>query len=808
MAVSNSINVVISGTAKSLQAAAKAAQSSIQGLRDSVKNSGIGKVLSTIGSGAVTAFKKVGTAALGAATAVTGAVAGIIAKGGWDRAMSIEQASFKLQGLGHDADSVSSIMDDALKSVKGTAYGLGDAATVAASAVAAGVKPGEDLERTLKLVGDAAAISGREYTEMGSIFNKVAAAGKLTGEEINQLTDSGIPILSLLADQMHVSADEVRDLVSAGKVGFPEFQAAIEAGMGGAALTMGQTFSGALANTKAALSRLGVNIMQPLLDGLTPALGQIISIVDDIAAGTTDEIDKKTDELGNMLSSTLTNFIDSLAPVLERIIPVVISLLGTIAKMLPGLIQKLLPVIATAFTQIVVGIVNLIPSLVDAIVAAVPLIVDAGVQLLNGLIEAMPIVIPALLNGIIQIVIALATALTEPSTLSTILQAALTLLLEIVKAIPQMITALIDALPAIIENIITFLTDPATIGMIFEAAVQLFFALVTAVPQILGSLVGALGSIFESAWNAITGIFSGAGEWFGNIFQGAWDGIKNIFSAVGGFFSGIWNTITSIFSVVKDWFRNMFQGAVDNIKNVFSVIGGFFSNIWNGIKNVFSGTINFFKNIFQGAWNAITGIFSNLANFFGNIFSNAWNAVKNVFSTGGRIFAGIVEGIGNLFRNIVNAIIGGINKVVAIPFNAINGFLDTLRGINILGITPFGWIGSIGVPQIPTLATGGIIPGSNYSGDRVLARVNSGEMVMNGSQQQMLWDAIQNGEFGGGSSTNVTVNIGERAVVVESAGGGDDIDTDAVAVKMAKSIKKVLENQGLPVDIKYAGVLR
>lgn len=136
-------------------------------------------------------------------------------------------------------------------------------------------------------------------------------------------------------------------------------------------------------------------------------------------------------------------------------------------------------------------------------------------------------------------------------------------------------------------------------------------------------------------------------------------------------------------------------------QNVFGAIGDFVGGVWNGIM---SGA--------QSVWNFITGIFGNLANFFGSIFGAAWEAVKNVFSTGGRIFMGIVDGIVNAFKAIVNTIIKGINFVVAIPFNAINGFLSFLRGINILGFQPFTWVQNIGVPQIPYLAEGGYASGT------------------------------------------------------------------------------------------------
>jgi len=98
---------------------------------------------------------------------VANAISDVILKPGFDRAMNIEQAQFKLKGLGHDAESVDAIMKNALASVKGTAYGLDEAGTVAASAVAAGIQPGEDLEKTLKLVADASAIAGTDMDEMG-----------------------------------------------------------------------------------------------------------------------------------------------------------------------------------------------------------------------------------------------------------------------------------------------------------------------------------------------------------------------------------------------------------------------------------------------------------------------------------------------------------------------------------------------------------------------------------------------------------------------------------------------------------------
>ncbi len=56
--------------------------------------------------------------------------------------------------------------------------------------------------------------------------------------------------------------------------------------------------------------------------------------------------------------------------------------------------------------------------------------------------------------------------------------------------------------------------------------------------------------------------------------------------------------------------------------------------------------------------------------------------------------------------------------------------------------------------QQPAFAGGGIMGGNSYSGDRNIARVNSGEMFVNTQQQAGLWDFIKNGSQGSGSGGN------------------------------------------------------
>ena len=75
---------------------------------------------------------------IGVGQAGIAAVAGMAIQGGIDRALNIDNARKKLAGFGHDAQDIESIMDSATQSVRGTAFGLGDAATAAATLSASG----------------------------------------------------------------------------------------------------------------------------------------------------------------------------------------------------------------------------------------------------------------------------------------------------------------------------------------------------------------------------------------------------------------------------------------------------------------------------------------------------------------------------------------------------------------------------------------------------------------------------------------------------------------------------------------------
>ena len=79
-------------------------------------------------------------------------------------------------------------------------------------------------------------------------------------------------------------------------------------------------------------------------------------------------------------------------------------------------------------------------------------------------------------------------------------------------------------------------------------------------------------------------------------------------------------------------------------------------------------------------------------------------------------------------------------------------------------------------PKAPSFESGGIVPGTSWSGDNVQANVNSGEMVLTRGQQARLWNMLGGG---GSSGTKVSINnyLGRNArIQTQSNKNGLTID--------------------------------
>lgn len=375
-------------------------------------------------------------------------------------------------------------------------------------------------------------------------------------------------------------------------------------------------------------------------------------------------------------------------------------------------------------TEIIQGIANIIN---DLTVAILNLVSSTGFQsFLDGILSAFSGIVQFMepvISGFIQmseVIIEIAM-----STIGDLL----TLIGNALQGIGQneMAVNILKAIGEVIAIVVAGIIAWNTVQMVLNGLMGLFTILTSPITLIILGIVAAITAIILviQNWGIIL-------EWLGNI----------------------WNAIVDfIVGVVTKWIE--FQKAkFESLKNivitVFTAVKNFIVNVWNGIvntiANVWNTIVTKVKEGVSGAWNAITSVFGNIGNWFRDKFSQAWQAVKNVFSSGGRIFDGIREGILSGLKSIVNAIIDGINKVIAIPFNGLNTALRTIKNVNIMGLSPFGWISTISVPQIPRLAKGGVLTeattvlAGEYSGAKTNPEIVTPQNIMRDTFEDVLSD--------------------------------------------------------------------
>lgn len=228
---------------------------------------------------------------MGKLTGAIQSVTGSIVSGGIKRAMNIENAHFQLQGLINDETEVQAIMQDAMDSVDGTAYAYDEAAKAASMFAATGLTSGKEMQNALKAIAGVSATTNAEYSDMSRIFTTVAGQGRVMADQLNQLavrgmngaaalskyfnnvnhgtveaTDSVKDAIKEITKGMDVTEADIREFVHDSKISFEMFSEAMATTFGDHAKDANQTFTGALANIRAALARTGAMFITPLIN--------------------------------------------------------------------------------------------------------------------------------------------------------------------------------------------------------------------------------------------------------------------------------------------------------------------------------------------------------------------------------------------------------------------------------------------------------------------------------------------------------------------------------------------------------------
>lgn len=567
------------------------------------------------------AFGKIGKVGLGAIGTIAGGITALAAKGGFQRALNIENAQAKLKGLGHDSKSIAEIMNNALASVKGTAFGLGDAATVAATLSAAGIKSGDQMTNVLKTVADTAQISGRSLTDIGTIFSSVAARGKLQGDDMLQLMSSGVPVLQLLAKHLGKTSEEVSDMVSKGKIDFQTFADSMQEGLGGAALAAGDTFSGALANVKAALSRLGEGPGKLALESLRKTFNAAIPAVDALSSQLTPFVEQ--------LNGKLTPYVDRAVKLIEQFSQGLQDGSITVQDIVGSLGQ-----LAGAFALFagVGGNVDKITNVFDTLGNMVGPKVQTGLGKIGSLFGSF--FSPGNFMkymGIAGIIAALVAGLgmLDQSMQGQLFAMIGQLSAQLPTLLQQLNMQITASLPAMLAQGAAILT--ALMNAISTNAPQLMTTAVLIVTTLVNGLASQLPTLLPAALNMIMALVNGLASNAGQLLN---SGMQLLL----GLAQGLMNALPQLIAQAPTIIGNLVQSIAANLPQILQTGVKILVTLANGLASAIPQLIGKIPAIVRSIWNGFTSV--------------NWGEV------GMNIITGIASGVTSAAGKLVDAAVG------------------------------------------------------------------------------------------------------------------------------------------------------
>ncbi len=143
------------------------------------------------------------------------------------QAGNYEQSLIAFTTMLGSQERATTMLNDLAQMAKKTPFELRGIEENAKQLLAMGIEA-DKLVPTLKAVGDVSAGLSVDMGRLAYNYGQVKAQGQLTGVELRDFARAGVPLIAELAKNLNVTESEIKEMVSAGKIGFADVEMAFQ----------------------------------------------------------------------------------------------------------------------------------------------------------------------------------------------------------------------------------------------------------------------------------------------------------------------------------------------------------------------------------------------------------------------------------------------------------------------------------------------------------------------------------------------------------------------------------------------------
>lgn len=577
-----------------------------------------------------------------------------IKTGGWSRAMNIDNAQFSLEGLGIEWNAVNK---DLQYAVNQTAYGLDAAATAASSLAASGVEIKSSLKNltannvdecaekfkgmsaaaliadgeldqmgvALRAISGVASQTNSQYSDIANVFTRIAGQGRVMGEDLNSLASRGMNAAATLGEALGKTESEVREMVSDGQISFEMFSEAMYDAFADHAIEANNTFTGSLANMKAALSKIGADFYQPLLDEL-PALFNSIRVNINAIRSAIQPFIEFVNQVLKVAIETLSNFFNDLA-----------NKTSAVKNVFTGL-GNIFIALASVVTPIIIAFKNVYNIVGEDLLSAVESVSESFLTFSDSLV-----VTDEAADKITVVATGLFTVL---KMLGNIIGTVISTIVKVGAQAVKIIFSIAGGLAELAQN-------ASAAGQPLDSLKTIFEKIGSAIGEFKDKLVDTIGKIGDL--DGIKKLTEAFKEFKEVVLDSALSKISaKLKSFADGLnikvpsFDGFLKVIDTITSKLAD-FLNFFTTAKKNVKTNTDDISKAF-NVFAKIKDVVSNAVGGIKDIIGGLADILKG---NTSSALGGL-ANGWIGSIKALAGSSNTMSGLSTGMTTLMEFVEN----------------------------------------------------------------------------------------------------------------------------------------------------------